>query len=186
MTTISHPEPAKILRGIHRTASPTTPPRPDGSGQLAGAGMSEAKPEVAIAPAISSSTRGEMRPMRRSTTSRQPQAAGGASAAAEPTPRNCMSRSAEIAPPRPSQLCGAAEVAWVRLGSSTDHDISDRPAPTTSASKATPAASAARRFGPSRRRSGRWSSSVKVVVRIQRPRAAAEAQAPTLTLGRAG
>ena len=50
---ISDCDPANSLRGSHSTVSPTTPPRPVDSGQLAGAGSSEAKPAVAAAPTIS-------------------------------------------------------------------------------------------------------------------------------------
>ena len=43
-------EPARRWRGAHSTASPTTPPKPVGNGQLAGAGKREAHPAAKVEP----------------------------------------------------------------------------------------------------------------------------------------
>src|SRR6202044_1594244 len=47
---VAHGETGSTRRGIARTASPTTPPRPVGSGQLPGAGSRDASPAAAITP----------------------------------------------------------------------------------------------------------------------------------------
>jgi hypothetical protein len=49
-TTVAQVETGRARRGIERTASPTTPPRPVGSGQLPGVGSSDANAAAAITP----------------------------------------------------------------------------------------------------------------------------------------
>ena len=97
--------------------SPRTPPSPFGNGQLFGCGRAES------AAASSSTASGQMRSRARlrSGTVRsvrcQPHAAKGKNRMIAASPRDCMARSATMAPQCPSTLRGAACVALLKLGS---------------------------------------------------------------------
>ena len=97
--------------------SPRIPPRPLGSGQLFGWGRAES----AAASSITASGQRRRRARRRSGTVRsarcQPQAAKGRNRMIAASPRDCMARSATMAPQEPSTLRGAACVALLKLGS---------------------------------------------------------------------
>ncbi|GLS45823.1 hypothetical protein GCM10007884_38140 [Methylobacterium brachythecii] len=102
-------------------ASPATPPRPVGSGQLAVGGRALATALEARKPITQRARRRPPRGRLCSRIRRAPQSTGGRAKANEPSPRSCMARSETAAPARPSTLCAARSVAWFRLGSSIDH-----------------------------------------------------------------
>ena len=111
------------LRGTARTASPRTPPSPVGSGQLVGAGRKEARPAAAIEPASQATRRTRTAPptaVEPPAPERRRRQGGGAGEA-----HQLHARSAPIAPGAPSRLWIAVEVAWLRLGSSTDQVSSE-------------------------------------------------------------
>ena len=54
-------EPASSWRGTHSIASPTTPPSPVGSGQLAGVGSSDAQPAASAEPTTHKTSLSRMR-----------------------------------------------------------------------------------------------------------------------------
>ena len=97
--------------------------------------------------------------------------AGGGSSAASPrsraadtsaiaaSPNSCISRSATIAPPRPSTLRTGALVAWLRLGSCTDQVASASASRTASPDQREADSSRSRRCSASRSASGRKSGS---------------------------
>ena len=149
-------EPGDRRRGRASRASPTTPPRPVGSGQLPGAGSSEARAAAAATPdeikARLAARRARAAARSGAASPRRPAAT---SAAMQARPSICMTMSAAIAPGAPRRLWIGALVAWLRLGSSTDQVSSATPRPATPASATTPSISAARRFGNSRTDAGR-------------------------------
>src|SRR5262245_58851345 len=69
----------------------------------------------------------------------------GSSSASEPKPSNCISRSAAIAPGRPSKLCTRASVAWLSDGSCTDQVASANAAIMAKLKSAIPPSSRKRR-----------------------------------------
>ena len=97
--------------------SPRMPPRPFGSGQLFGWGRADS----AAASSITDSGHSSRRARRRSGTVRsarcQPHAASGRNSTIAASPKDCMARSARMAPHEPSTLRGAACVALLKLGS---------------------------------------------------------------------
>ena len=98
-------------RGTASSASPSTPPRPVGSGQCAVAGSREASAAAEIDPPSHSAARNFGRSSRRLVSRRHPQKAGGASTAMEASPSICMSVSETMAPGQPARLRIGAPVA---------------------------------------------------------------------------
>ncbi len=99
--------------------SPSTPPSPLGSGQASLTGIrpknaddSQAAPNQAAARlGIWSTGRLRTKPM--------PQKSAGTRPRIPPRPKNCMMRSAKLAPAWPSTLLGSAPFAFEKLGSLT-------------------------------------------------------------------
>ncbi len=91
-------------------------------------------------------------PRRRSAAS--PKEPGGTMRPMTPSPSICISRSAATAPREPRRLRTGPEVAWLRLGSSTDHDNRASASATVPARRQKPANSAPRRAAKARRRLG--------------------------------
>ncbi len=85
--------------GKRRIISPSTPPMPLGIGQVAGG---EKQPTTAAdksEPTIQVPRRAGMRSIRRPVISAMDQARTGSSATTLANPRNCIIRSAKMAPP---------------------------------------------------------------------------------------
>ena len=110
----------KIQAGTCNSESPTTPPRPVGSGQDLLGARHDANPAAAIVPATQRIARMRCRSSGRCVSSRQPHEATGSSSATVAMPRICIIRSALAAPTRPSALRTGALVAWLNEGSCTD------------------------------------------------------------------
>ena len=154
----------KSLRGIVRTASPMTPPSPVGKAQRAVAGRNDASPAASTPPMIHKSSRVLTRSSRRVVISRQPQRPGGTMRPMTPSPSICISRSAATAPREPRRLRTGPEVAWLRLGSSTDQDNRASASAIVPARRQKPASSAPRRAAKARKGSGTRASAVMLVV----------------------
>ena len=156
---------------IEKTASPRTPPRPVGSGQRAVVGRADATAMAASAPTIHRKRRRRARTSGRPPIRRTPASAGGAMTAIEATPVSCIRISATMAPGRPRRLRTGPSMAWLRLGSWTDHVTSARPQAPAKPSMARPAISAARRQRKSRTISETCSKPDRLarVVRIRDP-----------------
>jgi hypothetical protein len=104
-----------------RMASPMMPPSPDGSGQVTGTGRQAATAAASTMPTSHSSSRRRSRAIGRLAVRRQPSTATGIKSASAPSPTNCMTRSAATAPGVPSRFWAGRLVAWLKLGSLTDH-----------------------------------------------------------------
>ena len=136
--------------------SPVTPPSPAGSGQVAVRGRQAAKPAASsIGQRPRTRSRMRSRCSGRWVASRQPQTATGSTSATAATPNSCISRSATMAPGRPSRLRTGALVAWLSEGSCTDQVASASASSMASAISARPPSSRRRRRSASRSASDR-------------------------------
>ena len=119
--------PSQIQWITPTVASPHRPPRPAASGQAAGAARADRAAESARTPPVADrALSGEgfslcwiASPMAAAS----PKAMSRMAAGQAPRPSDCMKRSANKAPFRPSQLVGAAPDAAFRLGSAGFHEI---------------------------------------------------------------
>ena len=84
--------------GARTSASPTTPPRPVGSGQAPPCGQQLAKPAAMMVQRIQQPSRSASRSKLRWVSMRQPHTAIGRISMIAPSPRICINRSAPIAP----------------------------------------------------------------------------------------
>ena len=84
------------VAGVASKASPMTPPRPVGSGQLPLLGRHAARPEASTGPSSQNDNRIHSRSHGRWVTMRQPQTATGSTSTVAARPNNCISRSAPI------------------------------------------------------------------------------------------
>ena len=125
--------------------SPMMPPRPTGSGHEPMAGRALASAAAASAPIRKNARRRRGRVSGRADRRRRAIKPSGASSAREASPKNCIIRSATMAPGRPRRLATGLPVAWFRLGSSTDQVTSAMTVQTMSTVRMTPPNSARRR-----------------------------------------
>jgi len=139
--------------GRRSMASPTTPPRPLGSGQRSLCGRQDTKPAPNTVPASQNVNRIHSRSNGRWVAIRQPHTATGRISTVEASPNNCISRSAPIAPGVPRKLRTGSSVAWLNDGSCTDHVASATAISAASTIRATPPLSETRRRIMSRRSS---------------------------------
>ena len=136
----------------------------------AGAGNSEASAAAARTPSNQAPSFAFGRARRRSVRSRQPQNAGGVTAATHDSPRNCIAMSDAIAPGPAREIVDRSAGRVVEAGvARPTRSAARRTRPPTVASSTRPRASAARRLGNSLRLSGMWSRTENVVVRIKNP-----------------
>ena len=161
----SHPDsaPSASSVGSRSIQSPTTPPRPTGSGQLGLRGKAAAQPAASTRATSQNRRRKRSRCKGRWVASRQPQTATGSTSASAATPSSWISRSATMAPDTPSMLRTGALVAWLSEGSCTDQVANAIASSAASTSSARPPSSRRRRRSASRTVSGRK-------VRLSRPR----------------
>ena len=154
VTIITMPVPPDRWRGRAMMPSPTRPPRPVGSGQRSVTGKSDATPAKAKVPMSPRKSRARSFSSRRRVRSRQPQKISGTRIAMEAKPTICVMRSAATAPGLPRRLWTRPDVAWLRLGSSTDHVAKASAMAPLPPRSARPLTSAARRARNSRTGSG--------------------------------
>ncbi|MFK4562570.1 hypothetical protein ABIF95_005100 [Bradyrhizobium ottawaense] len=88
----------KITAGARTSASPTTPPRPVGSGHAPPCGQQLTKPAAITVQRIQEPSRSASRSNARWVIMRQPQTATVRTSMMAPSPRICIARSAPIAP----------------------------------------------------------------------------------------
>ena len=131
-----------------------TPPRPVGKGHLAVTGRNEARPAASTPPMIHKISRVLTLSSRRVVISRKPQRPGGTMSPMTPRPSICMSKSAAMAPRDPRRFRTAPEVAWLKLGSSTDQDNRASVSAIVPAMRQIPANSAPRRAAKARTKLG--------------------------------
>ncbi len=132
---------------------------PVGRGQRGVGGRALATAAAAVMPITQRPSLRAPRSKRWKRINRSAQIIGGKSRAITPSPTSCISRSAIIAPGRPSQLRTAPLVALLRLGSSADQLARASATTTIRARRPRPTSSAARRDRNSRTGSGRRSMS---------------------------
>jgi hypothetical protein len=107
------------VAGIFSAISPSTPPRPLGSGQSCECGIRPKNAAVSQAPANQAGARFDILSMGRFRISRSAQASAGSKPITPARPKNCITRSAKTAPLNPRALSGVAPLALEKLGSDT-------------------------------------------------------------------